>query len=100
MSAQTISADERQPLLESHNTNAHVNVQPDPEAAVSADEPEEIPVALKKVEFWSILWYLAFVALGGFILAGIIKVFVGDGDIEVCVMISTYDYWPLTSLSH
>ena len=82
--------DERQPLLGSHPANAYVQVPPDPEAAVSADGPDETQIVLKKkVDFWSVLWYLAFVTFGGIILAGIIKGIVENGDVDVCVVVPT-----------
>jgi hypothetical protein len=79
-------ADERQPLLGSRTGSAYVAVQPDPEAAVSADEPTEAEVVARKVDHWRIIWYLIFAAFGGIILAGIIKGFVENGDVEVRVM--------------
>ena len=84
------TADERQPLLGSRAGSAHVDVQPDPEAAVSADEPTEAEIVAKKVDYWRIIWYLVFFALGGVILAGIIKGFFENGDVEVRVMMSSY----------
>ena len=80
-------ANERQPLLEPRTASAYVDVQPDPELVVSVGGPQETQVVLKKVDFWSILWYLAFATFGGVILAGIIKAFVQNGDIEVRVMV-------------
>lgn len=77
--------DERQPLLESRTVNAHVGLQPDPEVALLSDGPEETLVVSKNVDFWSILWYLAFATFGGVILAGIIKGLVDNGDVDVCV---------------
>lgn len=82
--------DERQPLLESHTANAYVGVQPSPQVAVSADGLEETRVVSRKVDFWSILWYLAFATFGGVILAGTIKGFLDNGDIEVCIVVSTF----------
>ena len=80
--------DERQPLLESQATNTYVDVQPDPEAAVAADESEVAQDTAKKVDFRSIVWYLVFAALGEIVVAGIVKGFVENGDIEVCVVIA------------
>ena len=85
--------DERQPLLESHPVNAYAKVQPDPEVAASADGPEETQVVLKKVDFWTILWYLAFAVFGGVILAAIIKGFLENGD-EVCVAVLASSHQP------
>ena len=81
-------ADERQPLLGSRTENTYVDAQPDPEAAVPVDEPTEAEVVAKKVDYWKITWYLACAAFGGFILAGIIKGFVENGDVEVSVVVS------------
>lgn len=80
--------DERQPLLGSRTGSAYIDAQPDPEAAVSADEPTEAEIVTKKVDYWRIIWYLVFATFGGVILAGIIKGFVENGDVEVRVMVS------------
>lgn len=82
--------DERRPLLESRTANAHVDVQPDPRAAGSADGPEETQVVSKKVDSWSILWYLAFATFGGVILAVIIKGVVKNGDAQVWVVVQMF----------
>ncbi|KAF9788392.1 mitochondrial carrier [Thelephora terrestris] len=76
------SVDERQPLLESRTTKSHVDIQPDPEVAVTADEPDDAHVVAKKADFWSILWYLVLATFGGVIIAGIIKGLVENGDVE------------------
>jgi len=75
-------ADERKSLLGSRTVTAYVDVQPDPETGVPADEPDQAEVVAKKVDYWRIIWYLVFAALGGVLLAGIIKGFVENGDIE------------------
>ena len=82
-------ADERQPLLGSRTGNAPVDVQLDPEAAVSADDSTEPGIVAKRVNYWRVVWYLIFAAFGGVILAGVIKGFVEDGDIGVRVMMSS-----------
>ena len=79
--------DERQPLLGSRTGNASVDVQLDPEAAVSADESSEAEIVAKRVNYWGVVWYFVFAAFGGFILAGVIKV--KNVDIEVRVMMSS-----------
>ena len=81
--------DESQPLLGSRTGSASVDVQLDPEAAVSADESTEAEIVAQKVDYWRVIWYLIFAAFGGVILAGVIKGFVKNGDIEVCVMMSS-----------
>jgi len=81
--------DERQPLLGSRTGNASVDVQLDPEAAVSADESSEAEIVAERVNYWGVVWYFIFAAFGGFMLAGVIKDFVKNGDIEVRVMMSS-----------
>ena len=83
-------ADERQPLLGSRTGSAYTDAQPDPEAVVSADELAGSEIAAKKVDYWRIVWYLVLATFGGVIVAGIIKGFVENGDVEVCVMVSSY----------
>ena len=73
----------------SRTGSAHADVQLDPEAAVSADEPSEAEIVVEKVDYWRVIWYLVFAAFGGVILAGIIKGFVENGDVEVCVMVTS-----------
>ena len=80
------STDERRPLLESRIGSAYVNVQTDPEAAVSTDGPEEAEIVVKKVDYWRICWYLVSATLGGVLLAGMIKGFIENGDVEVRVV--------------
>ena len=58
-------ADERQPLLGSRTGNAPVDVQLDPEAAVSADDSTEPGIVAKRVNYWRVVWYLIFAAFGG-----------------------------------
>ena len=70
----------------SRTGSVSADVQLDPEAAVSTDEPTEAEIVAKKVDYWRVIWYLIFAALGGVILAGVIKGFVEDGDIGVRVM--------------
>ena len=72
--------------MESRIGSAYVNVQPDPEAAVSTDEPEEAEIVAKKVDYWRICWYLVSATLGGVLLAGMIKGFIENGDVEVRVV--------------
>ena len=71
----------------SHTGSAYVDSRPDPEAAVPADEPEEAKIVVKKVDYWRVIWYLVFAIFGGVILAGIIKGFIENGDVEVCVVV-------------
>ena len=73
----------------SRTGNASIDVQLDPEAAVSADESTEAEIVTQKVDYWRVIWYLIFAAFGGVILAGVIKGFVKNGDIEVRVMMSS-----------
>lgn len=76
------NSSERRPLLESRIGSSYVDVPPDPEAALSANEPEEVKVVAKRVDYWRVIWYLVFAAFGGVLLAGIIKGFVENGDVE------------------
>jgi len=78
-------ADERQPLLGSRTGS----VQLDPEAALSADEPIEAEILAKGVDYRKVIWYLIFAAFGGATLAGILKGFAENGDVEVRVMMSS-----------
>lgn len=80
--------DERQPLLGSRTGSAHAGVESDPEAAAPADDPRDAEIVAKKVNYWRIIWYLVFAASGGIIVAGIIKGFVENGDIEVCFVMA------------
>ena len=82
------SAGERQPLLGSRTASVHTDTHPDPEAAVPADEPEDAEIVAKKVDHWRIIWYLVFAAFGGILLAGIIKGFIENGDIEVRAVVA------------
>ena len=84
------TADERQPLLESRTKSVYVGVQSDPEAAVSADEALEAKIIAKKVDYWRLIWYLVFATFGGVILAGVIKGFVKNVDVEVRIVASGY----------
>lgn len=86
------SADERQPLLGSRAENAHIDAQPDPEAAIPVNEREEAEIVAKKVDYWTIFWYLVFAAFAGVLLAGIIKGFVENGDVEVRVVVLSAIY--------
>lgn len=97
--------DERQPLLESRTTiqKAHADAQLDPEAAVSADEPEDAQVVAKKANFRGALWYLVFATIGGVIVAGIIKSFIDNGDIEVRLVVASallLDRPPVANTTH
>ena len=81
------SVDERRPLLESRTANSHdANVQLDPEAATPADEQAQVQAAARKVDYWRILWYLVLAILIGVVLAGMVKGFIENGDVEVCVV--------------
>jgi len=85
-------ADERQPLLGPRTGSADVGVLPDPETAVSADGHDEAEIVAKKVDYWRFIWYLAFVAFGGVLLAGIIKGFIENGDVEVRLAVVSVIY--------
>ena len=63
--------------------SVHADAHPDPETAVLADEAKDAVTAAKKADRWRIMWYLVFATFGGILLAGIIKSFVENGDIEV-----------------
>ena len=78
--------DERQPLLGSRTGSAHIGVESDPEAAAPANDPNDAEAVAKKVSYWRTIWYLVFAASGGVVLAGIIKGFVENGDVEVDFM--------------
>ena len=80
--------------------NVYADVQPDPEAVVSTDEPAEAEIVSKEVDSWSIIWYLVLAAVGGIILAGIIKGLVENGDVEVCVMASSHFPLGRSALTH
>ena len=58
-------ADERQPLLGSRAGNVSVDVQFDPEAAVSADESTKAEIVAERVNYWGAVWYFIFAAFGG-----------------------------------
>jgi len=77
------SLGERQPLLGSRTGSVHPDTHSDPETAAPADESEDAEIVAKKVDRWRVIWYLVFAALGGVLLAGMIKGFVENGDIEV-----------------
>jgi hypothetical protein len=79
-------ADERRPLLESCIGSAYIDVQPDLETAISADEPEEAEIVAKKVDYWRMIWYLVFATFGGVLLGGMIKDLIENGDVEVRVV--------------
>ena len=81
------SAGEREPLLGSRTRSVHADAHLDPETAVPADEPKDA-VVVAKVDRRRIIWYLVFAAFGGILLAGIIKSFVENGDIEVRAVVS------------
>lgn len=81
------SVGEREPLLGSRTGSVHVDANPDPETAIPADEPEDAVIAAKKVDHWRIIWYLVFATFGGILLAGMIKGFLENGNIEVRVVV-------------
>lgn len=63
----------------SRTGSPHAGVESDPEQAIGADDPKDAEVVAQKASYWNIIWYL----VGGVVLVGIIKGFVGNGDIEV-----------------
>jgi hypothetical protein len=64
---------ENQPLLQSRTAKTYVNLQSDLEVAPTADQsPEEAGVAVRKVDFRRIFWYLTIAALVGAVLSGVI----------------------------